>query len=468
MVLGVYGGQAAVTTPVDHALDQLVTALDHLVKVVEDGGLDHYDDGQLVAFMQSFERFRNQLPLIDHRVIADGERRQLATALTQPTMARVLTWALRLSSAEANRRVRAAAAVGSRISVLGEPLEAIRPELAAAQRAGDVSTEQVHIVQRALDSVDRRGFDPADIELGERLLTEYAQAFEPKALAQLADRIVDAIDPDGTVPREQLNHDRRYFTMRPTKDGAYVGEFRLTGALGSKLTALLSPLSKPRVENIPGADADADGAVVPRSGFTTDERTFGQRMHDGLEDLCDRVLRAGSVPDSGGTPATVIVTIALEDLLDRLGYGRTSDGTLISAVDVLKLANEAEVIPTVMSQSGAVLDQGRARRVATRQQTWALVARDHGCSFPGCDRPPELCERHHVVEWARGGLTNLDNLTLLCRYHHHNFAGRGWSVSINPDGLPEWVPPRWVDPAQRPIVHPRIRLARRPRPVRRE
>jgi len=45
---------------VDHALDQLTTALDHLVKVVEDGGLDSFDNGRLQGFIQSFERTRNR------------------------------------------------------------------------------------------------------------------------------------------------------------------------------------------------------------------------------------------------------------------------------------------------------------------------------------------------------------------------------------------------------------------------
>jgi hypothetical protein len=53
---------------------------------------------------------------------------------------------------------------------------------------------------------------------------------------------------------------------------------------------------------------------------------------------------------------------------------------------VLRLANQAEIVPTVMTATGAVLDLGRTRRIASRAQTYALIARDGGCSFPGCDR----------------------------------------------------------------------------------
>jgi hypothetical protein len=150
-------------------------------------------------------------------------------------MRRVLTSVLGLSRPEAARRVRAAEAVGPRTSMLGERLEPVRPVLAAAQRSGEVSAEKVDIIQRALEKVDRRGFDPAHIANGEALLTENALVFPPEDLRLLADRVVDGIDPDGTVPDDQLNEDRRYLRLRSTRDGAYVGDFRLTGTAGAKL-----------------------------------------------------------------------------------------------------------------------------------------------------------------------------------------------------------------------------------------
>jgi hypothetical protein len=246
MVLG--GDQATPITeptPVDHALDQLSTSLDHLIKVVEDGGLEGYDNIGLIGFLQLFERFRNRLPLIDHRAIREAESRSLRDALTQPSMIKVLISALRVSPGEAQHRMKSAEAVGEWVSMIGQYLAPVRPVLAAAQRDGNVTPEQVHIIQRALARVDRPGFNPADIAAGETLLTRFAHSFGPKELSQLAERTVDAIDPDGTLATEQVNRDRRHFSIRPTKDGAYTGEFRLTGSLGAKLVAVLSPLAKP-------------------------------------------------------------------------------------------------------------------------------------------------------------------------------------------------------------------------------
>ena len=56
-----------------------------------------------------------------------------------------------------------------------------------------------------------------------------------------------------------------------------------------------------------------------------DARTYGQRMHDALEQGCDRLLRGRSRRrrTPGGTPATVIITLDLTDLLDKTGYAVT-------------------------------------------------------------------------------------------------------------------------------------------------
>ncbi|MFZ1115695.1 MAG: HNH endonuclease signature motif containing protein, partial [Propionibacteriaceae bacterium] len=99
---------------------------------------------------------------------------------------------------------------------------------------------------------------------------------------------------------------------------------------------------------------------------------------------------------------------------------------------------------------------GRSQRLASKGQTMALIARDAGCSFPGCTHPPAWCDRHHILDWILGGPTDLDNLTLLCRYHHTHFLQKGWTCRINTDGLPEWIPPWWIDQDQQPRINTRI------------
>ena len=122
-------------TPVDHAFAAIATEFDHLVKLLADGGLDPFDANRVVRFMQDSDRLRNQWSLIDHQAIAAAKRVDLPTVLCQGSMRRVLTSVLSLSKREAAGRVRAAEAVGPRTSMLGEPLEPVRPVLAARKKA---------------------------------------------------------------------------------------------------------------------------------------------------------------------------------------------------------------------------------------------------------------------------------------------------------------------------------------------
>ena len=63
-----------------------------------------------------------------------------------------------------------------------------------------------------------------------------------------------------------------------------------------------------------------------------------------------------------------------------------------------------------------------------------------------------------MIAWYGGGNTNLQNLTLVCSYHHHQFAQRGWQCKINTVGLPVWIPPKWIDRHQRPLLNARITI----------
>ena len=134
----------------DEALDTFENSLAELITTVETGGLDHLSAEEKVAVWQRFETIRNRQPLIDHRLIADAEASHLSEEYCSSTMTQFLIRVLQLSPGDAATRVRAAAAVGSRTSMLGEKLEPVLPQLAALQRDGVVSAEKVAIVERAM------------------------------------------------------------------------------------------------------------------------------------------------------------------------------------------------------------------------------------------------------------------------------------------------------------------------------
>lgn len=520
------------TTPVDRALAAVREGLSELITAAKDGGLDHYDPSGLLELITETEQIRNRLQAFDVDLIATCRDRDVAQKSCRRTMVRVLEHQCRISPAEAGRRVRAADAAGPRQTMTGLPLPRLRGYLADAMATGSINPTQVGTMCRALYDIERAGQDPDKVAAIEAEMIGYAARFGPKEFERICRRYTDIYDPDGTEPDEQANHDQRFFHYRRTRTGAFKGEFQLTGSAGAQLAAVLEPLAKPRVSD--------SAAGTTAAAELKDTRTRGQRLHDALEDAFSRLLRSGDLPDSGGTPASVIITIDSNDLLAHLnnchsghspawsrpartpasgngtdetdssdtwheadqiceaenvaqtasvpiepieiepiegevgksvappgigirrtrsGHGITSYGTTMSIPELLRLAGESEIYPVVMTSHGILLDMGRSRRIATKHQAIALIARDGGCSFPSCDHPPEYCERHHIVSWLEGGETKIANLTLLCRYHHHNFLSCGWTVKINSDGLPEWTPPRWIDRDQQPMINNRI-LAR--------
>ena len=78
--------------------------------------------------------------------------------------------------------------------------------------------------------------------------------------------------------------------------------------------------------------------------------------------------------------------------------------------------------------TGVIVDMGRRARLFTRSQRRALIYRDRGCVFPGCDRPARFCDAHHIKPWEQGGLTDLINGVLLCR-RHHTMVHKGWDLA---------------------------------------
>ncbi|MET8358482.1 DUF222 domain-containing protein, partial [Micromonospora sp. NPDC005171] len=179
-----------------------------------------------------------------------------------------------------------------------------------------------------------------------------------------------------------------------------------------------------------------------------DSRSPGQRRHDALADVCRLALRTSELPDSGGDAAQIVVTTSYDGLTRQLGSGALDTGLHLTSEAVRRLACDATVLPAVLSGAGQPLDLGRQRRLITGPLRRALMLRDRGCAFPGCDRPPRWCDAHHIRHWADGGDTSLTNAVLLCGHHHRHLHRSDWAVRLASDGHPEFVPPAWLDPDQ--------------------
>jgi hypothetical protein len=368
-------------------------------------------------------------------MIAELDARAAAGELGYPSAAVLLSERLRIGRREAASRVRLSADLAPRHALSGERLQPRFPQVASALADGVISARHAAIICATVDRLPDRvvADQPELVAQVEPTLLVHARTLDPERLAVVARRVVACLDPDGVLATDRDQARRRDATLVTLPDGSG----RLTATLTSEAvavwTTVLDTLSRP----------------VPAEGAEPDRRTPGQRRHDALVDAGRRLLRSGDLPDAGGTPATVLLTLTLDQLETRLGLATTAHGGTLTIPAALQLAADAQIVPAVLDTHGAVLHLGRTRRTASPGQRLALAARDQGCSFPACDRPPDWCETHHVNPWADGGTTDLHNLTLLCGFHHREHSKRGWTVRVV-RGLPEWTPPRWIDPHQVP------------------
>ncbi len=87
----------------------------------------------------------------------------------------------------------------------------------------------------------------------------------------------------------------------------------------------------------------------------------------------------------------------------------------------------------VVDEQGAVLDIGRRTRAIPTAIRRALWIRDQGCRFPGCSNK-RFVHGHHLEHWLHGGRTSLDNLVMLCSFHHRLIHEGGYSIRLAADG----------------------------------
>jgi Domain of unknown function (DUF222)/HNH endonuclease len=330
-------------------------------------------------------------------------------------------------------------------------LLAARPRLADAVTSGVVNVSQAAVIGQVLDDVPDAdgdsGVDPSLVDRIEVELVGHAPRFEPRYLRQLGQRILAHVNPElaDRQLRERLEREERHararrgFTMSP--DG--FGGIRLFGRLdveaAATITAAISPLTTPIT--------DADGP---------DLRSAGARRADALVDVCRLALRSGDVPAEGGQPAQVTVTIDWDALSRDVAMGHLDTGATLTPGAARRLACDAGILPVVLNGASVPIDVGRSRRPFTGSARQAVLIRDGGCAFPGCDRPSRWCDVHHVIFWSAGGSTDRDNGVALCSYHHRliHRPDAGWRLVMASDHRPDFIPPSHIDPKQRPRRNP--------------
>jgi hypothetical protein len=324
----------------------------------------------------------------------------------------------RLRTGDGRTRVRAAHAL------------TMLPELAAAYQRGEVSLAHVSVAAQVVDDIH-----PDVLAAGAgKLLAEQATEAPPAVFRRAATRIRDHFDPDAADRRARKRLTEHHLSVAKTFDGAVAINGLFDPDAGELLLRTLDAhMPPPRLD---------------------DPRLPSARRADALLQICRTA--ADHAPHTGGSKPTVTITIDWPTLQDQTvelfnPAGRWTGATLpdhthLTAQAARRLACDSQIIPVVLGGRSEPLDIGRATRVIPPAIRRALILRDGGCRYPGCDRPPEWTDAHHLTHWANGGPTALHNLILLCRHHHtrvhegrsriHLDPDTGIVTAYHPDGTP--------------------------------
>ena len=254
-----------------------------------------------------------------------------------------------------------------------------------------------------------RGSEPALLDLARRGDLKY--------LRLAASHFRNLARADGTAPSE--------------RDGLHLSQtYGGVTVLSSELT-----------------DAAAETVVTAIHAYTDapsddDHRTPAQRSAAALVQICQVALE--HAPAAGRAVAHVSVVVDWKTLTEgRVGRADGEFSGAIHPEDVRRLLCDSSVARVVTGPDSFPLDVGRSRRTIPPPMRRAVIARDGGCRFPGCNRPPGWCQIHHVVHWLDGGRTAVVNLIPFCDNHHHVVHQPGWLVKfdggtdlriIRPDG----------------------------------
>jgi len=410
-------------------VEQLESAIDvaaALVASVEDADVSRSESLQALLAM---ERLAERLEATVCGLATDLEARDAHRADLATSMANWLS----------ARTGQARKTTGSRLH-LASALRSM-PSTSEAVRAGDITHSHARVLARALNPRTAEAF-----ARDEAMLVGTARKLTADQLVQVIEFWLRRNDPDGTEPREEGGRNR--FFLSQTLDGRLKGNFDLGGDLAITVKMAIDEIDSELLRQ------DKDNREVDPTDPGLDDRP-SQRRARALGELC---TRAAASPENPARRQPLFVLHTTVDTLAETGdptdWMLATEQAWSSAIplDMAHLWScDCWLAQVVIRRSdGEVLDAGRELRVANRAMRRALVARDgHHCAVPGCDRPVGWCDAHHIIWWENGGLTKLENLVFLCRWHHTRIHAGELVVEMVDDR------PRFTNRDGKVLVEPR-------------
>ncbi|OBK30765.1 hypothetical protein A5634_15075, partial [Mycobacterium asiaticum] len=357
------------------------------------------------------------------------------------TLGQALANRLRINKSEADRWIREAADLGPRRALSGEPLGPMLPATAAAARRGEIGPEHVAVIQEFFaklpDAVDADGRADA-----ESRLALVAGGYRPDELVAYAKVLKDCLKPDGDFQPDEA-------PARARKRGISIGRQESDGM--SKISGYLTPECRATMEPVlaklaaPGMCNPEDenptvGGRASAEAVDRDSRTQAQRNHDAVQAGFRELLMSNKLGQHHGLPTSIIITTTLAELEAGAGRALTAGGTLLPMSEVIRLCQPAHHYLAVFTEDKtAALYHGK--RIASPEQRLVLLAKDRGCTRPGCTVPGYWTQVHHLEGWFAKRRTHIDELTLACGPDNRLVELRKYITRRNAHGQTEWIPP---------------------------
>jgi uncharacterized protein DUF222/HNH endonuclease len=321
-------------------------------------------------------------------LIGELERRGAWRSWGCRSLAHWLSWQCGLGPNAAREHVR----VGRALTGL--------PQTTAAFAAGALSYSKVRALTRITDLDERQ----------ESALLEFAKVATASQLERTVGayrQVVRNVDPD----RARAQQSQVRCRVWHHDDGTVTIATRLAP---DAAVIVLDALEQARKD-------------IPRTEDVSAETSRAQAF--------EQVFRRYTQPDPHAAPRTELVIHA-----DEQGNGCDSrHGIMLSVEAVRRLTCDAAVRRIVHGDTHD--DVGRKQHKVPRKLRRKVVQRDGDrCRFAGCSARHYL-HVHHIVHWDDGGPTDLDNLVLLCSYHHTLVHEGGWRVVGNPNQPLTFVSP---------------------------
>lgn len=290
------------------------------------------------------------------------------------------------------------------------------PKIRGAFAAGRLSYSKV----RAMTRVATAGNEDYLLSVGMHGTAHHVEKLVSQT--RRAERLKDEVTAEAVYSGRELS-------LHYDESGAMVLKGRFPAEQGAlilkALEMAMDEAFAPASSDEAGSDAAANDAddtsvepAIDNTAETSGRVAVSARRADALAAIAETFLNN---PAHAGTTAdryqvTVHVTAETSDDVTAV-TSHLDCGPCVTAETSRRLACDCSVVPIREDVFGEPLSVGRKTRTIPPALRRALEARDGGCRFPGCTHS-RFVDGHHIVHWANGGETSLENLVLLCRQHH--------------------------------------------------